>query len=130
MRTEPASTELLVELRATRATVLVPVTQPDRDLDWAAWRPDGLGSPLGVDAIAQAGLVLVPALAVAADGTRLGRGGGSYDRALARCAPGTIIAALLFEGETFPELPRDEWDVPVTAVVTPYGWFEVGGIPI
>ena len=42
--------------------------------------PDG--ERLGVDAIATADVVLVPGLAVAADGMRLGRGGGSYDRAL------------------------------------------------
>jgi 5-formyltetrahydrofolate cyclo-ligase len=128
LRTEPGSVELLTAL-AARAEVIVPVTLPDRDLDWARW-PDGRGAPLGAAAIGRAGLVIVPALAVAADGTRLGRGGGSYDRALARCAPGAVIAALLFDGETVPELPRDPWDVPVSAVVTPSGWFELGGIPI
>lgn len=130
LRTEPGSTELLAELRAAGADVIVPVMQADRDLDWAPWQPDGLGAPLGLAAISAAGLVLVPALAVAADGTRLGRGGGSYDRALARCAPAAMVTALLFDRETVAELPRDEWDVPVGAVVTPSGWFEVGGIPL
>ena len=48
--------------------------------------PDG--DLLGVDSVAEADLVLVPALAVGADGTPLGRGGGSYDRALARVPAG------------------------------------------
>ncbi|HJQ43915.1 MAG TPA: 5-formyltetrahydrofolate cyclo-ligase, partial [Jatrophihabitantaceae bacterium] len=126
MRTEPGSLELLAALRDAGATVLVPVVLPDRDLDWAPWSPDALGAPLGVDAIGRAALVLVPALAVAADGARLGRGGGSYDRALARCAGETLTAALLFDGELVDELPRDEWDVPVAAAVTPRGWFPVG----
>lgn len=122
MRTEPGSVELLAGLRALGATVLVPVTQPDRDLDWAPWLPDAIGAPLGVTAIADASVVLVPALAVAADGTRLGRGGGSYDRALARCGPSTLVAALLFEDEVVDTLPSDAWDRPVGAVVTPSGW--------
>jgi 5-formyltetrahydrofolate cyclo-ligase len=125
-RTEPGSLELLAALRAAGATVLVPSTLADRDLDWAPWSPDAIGRSLGVDAIARATLVLVPALAVSTDGTRLGRGGGSYDRALARCAPRTRIAALLFDGELVDELPRNDWDVPVTAAVTPRGWFPVG----
>jgi 5-formyltetrahydrofolate cyclo-ligase len=66
--------------------------------------------------------VLVPALAVARDGVRLGRGGGSYDRALARVAPGTPRVALLFDGELVDALPADPWDVPVTDAVTPAGW--------
>lgn len=121
-RTEPGSRELLEALGALGARVIVPVTLPDRDLDWAPWSADRLGPLLGRDAIADADLVLVPALAVARDGTRLGRGGGSYDRALARCGAGTPIAALLFAGELVGSLPRAEWDRSVTAVVTPVGW--------
>jgi 5-formyltetrahydrofolate cyclo-ligase len=121
-RTEPGSPTLLEELTARRLRVLVPVTLADRDLDWAEWTTDGAGSPLGTNAIAAADVVLVPALAVATDGTRLGRGGGSYDRALARCRQHAPIAALLFSGEFVESLPRDPWDHPVTAVVTPDGW--------
>ena len=42
------------------------------------------GPRLGRAAVAEAQLVVVPALAVDRRGLRLGRGGGSYDRALAR----------------------------------------------
>jgi 5-formyltetrahydrofolate cyclo-ligase len=122
LRTEPGSVELLAALAARGIRVLVPVTLPDRDLDWTAWSPSGDASGLGRDAIATAGLVLVPALAVARDGTRLGRGGGSYDRALARCAPDAVTVALAFEGEIVDRLPRDPWDVAVSAAVTPSGW--------
>jgi 5-formyltetrahydrofolate cyclo-ligase len=122
LRTEPGSLELLAELTARGIRVLVPVTLPDRDLDWTVWSPRSGGEPLGLDAVASAGLVLVPALAVARDGTRLGRGGGSYDRALARCSPDATVAALLFDGELLDRLPRDDWDVPVAVAVTPAGW--------
>ena len=127
MRTEPGSTELLAALHERGTTVLVPVTLPDRDLDWVEWTPAGSGAQLGVEAIATAELVLAPALAVARDGTRLGRGAGSYDRALARCAADATLTALVFDDEVVEQLPHDEWDVPVQAAVTPSGWRALGG---
>lgn len=127
MRTEPGSIELLAALHARGITVLVPVTLADRDLDWTEWAPGGAGASLGVDAIGGVDLVLAPALAVARDGMRLGRGGGSYDRALARCAADSVLAALVFDDEVLDEVPHDEWDVPVQAAVTPGGWLELAG---
>jgi 5-formyltetrahydrofolate cyclo-ligase len=121
LRTEPGSVELLDDLINQGVRVITPVLLEDNDLDWMPWGVVD-GAPLGVDAIADVDAVLVPALAVAADGTRLGRGGGSYDRALARVAAGTRIAALLFDGETVTEVPAEPWDVPVNAVATPDGW--------
>jgi 5-formyltetrahydrofolate cyclo-ligase len=64
---------------------------------------------------------------VARDGTRLGRGGGSYDRALARCPAATMCAALVFDDEIVHWLPRESWDVPVHAAVSPSGWTTLGG---
>jgi 5-formyltetrahydrofolate cyclo-ligase len=127
MRSEPGSTELLDGLTRTGVTVLVPILLADRDLDWGEWDPTAqeAGPALGVSAIGRADVLLVPALAVAHDGTRLGRGGGSYDRALRRTPAGIPVAALLFEGELVDELPRDDWDLPVSAVVTPAGWYEL-----
>jgi 5-formyltetrahydrofolate cyclo-ligase len=125
--TEPGSTALLDALTDRGMRVLVPVLLPDRDLDWAEWDAGAqrAGAALGVAAIAAADAILVPALAVARDGARLGRGGGSYDRALRRAAPGIPSAALLFAGEFVEALPTDEWDEPVTAVVTPDGWHDL-----
>ena len=123
LRTEPGSTELLAALAADGYRLIVPVTLPDRDLDWTEWHPAGASGPsLGVDAVAAAALVLVPAFAVDPAGHRLGRGGGSYDRALARVPAGTPVAALLYRDELVPDVPVDSWDLPVTSVVTPDGW--------
>jgi 5-formyltetrahydrofolate cyclo-ligase len=124
LRTEPGSPELLTELARRGISVLVPLLLADRDLDWAPWRPDtaAAGAAVGRDALSAADAVLVPALAVATDGTRLGRGGGSYDRALPRARPDTVVAALLYDGELRAALPRDPWDQRVSAVVTPSGW--------
>ena len=128
LATEPGSIELLVELHRAGYQVLVPITLPDRDLDWAVWRLTRQARlPLGPDAIATAALVLLPAFAVDRAGRRLGRGGGSYDRALARVPAGTPTAALLFDDELVDEVPVDDWDRPVSAVVTPSGWLDLTG---
>lgn len=124
LRTEPGSVDLLRSLSTLGVRVLVPVLLADRDLDWREW-PAG-SDTLGRDGIAAADAVLVPALAVDRRGVRLGRGGGSYDRALSRVEAGAPRAALLFDGELVARLPTNDWDQPVTATVTPSGWREVG----
>jgi 5-formyltetrahydrofolate cyclo-ligase len=108
---EPGGADLPSVLAATGARVILPVLRPDNDLDWAAFTgslapgPRGLSEPsgdrLGVDGIRSASLILVPALAVDRVGQRLGRGGGSYDRALDRASrpgAGSPIADLLVTG--------------------------------
>jgi 5-formyltetrahydrofolate cyclo-ligase len=125
--TEPGTAALLAGLSARGVEVLLPVLLPDGDLDWAlagggvAPAAHGLmepcGARLGRDAIADCSLVVVPALSVARDGARLGRGGGSYDRVLPRTS-GEVVA-LLHDGETVTALPTEPHDQPVDAVVTP-----------
>ena len=97
---EPGTAPLLHALVAAGQRVVLPVLLPDGDLDWAAFAGDqdlaparfGLLEPagrrLGVEAVATADAVLVPGLAVSARGERLGRGGGSYDRAPDGCPSG------------------------------------------
>lgn len=70
-------------------------------------------------ALAEADLVFVPALAVDADGTRLGRGGGWYDRALARRASHARVVAVCWPWECVDRLPREPHDAPVDAALTP-----------
>ncbi len=69
-----------------------------------------------------ADLVLAPGLAVDASGTRMGQGGGCYDRALPRRRPGVPVVVLLHPGELLggddEPLPRDPHDQPVDAVLT------------
>jgi len=64
-------------------------------------------------------VVLVPALAVDTAGQRLGRGGGSYDRALARVGPLIPVIALLYDGELLDQVPTEPHDTPVRAVARP-----------
>lgn len=128
---EPGTGLLLDALRAAGKRVLLPVLRADNDLDWCLFDGDlapasrGLLEPagprLGVEAIAEAQVVLVPGLAASAEGDRLGRGGGSYDRALARVGAGVPIGVLLHEDETGLDVPTEVHDRRVTHVVTPSG---------
>ncbi len=79
------------------------------------------GPRLGVEAVASADVVLLPGLAVGSDGVRMGRGGGSYDRILARLVPGTFTCVLLHDGEVLPSVPAEAHDLPVDAAATPSG---------
>lgn len=130
---EPGTTLLLDALNAAGKRVILPVLLPDNDLDWAAYAgPESLaaagralleptGQRLGVDAVATADVVLVPGLAVGSTGLRMGRGGGSYDRALARVPVGTFTCVLLHADEVLDHVPAEPHDRPVSAVVTPEG---------
>jgi 5-formyltetrahydrofolate cyclo-ligase len=111
--------------------LLLPVLLPDLDLDWAVWSVgdplvaadrglrEPAGSRLGPGALGTVALVLVPALAVDRRGRRLGRGGGSYDRALARVPSQALTVALLHDGELVDALPGEPHDRPVDAAITP-----------
>ena len=133
---EPGTRHLLDVLAGRGVLVLVPVLLADGDLDWAEYdSSDALepaargllepaGPRLGVGALARADVVLTPALAVDRSGARLGRGGGSFDRALARVKPGALVTALLHDGELLPpreRVPVEAHDVPVHAAAQPIG---------
>jgi len=62
-------------------------------------------------------LFLVPGVGFDEAGARLGRGGGWYDRVLARFACAGRLG-LAFELQLVPALPADPWDVAMHAVVT------------
>jgi 5-formyltetrahydrofolate cyclo-ligase len=122
---EPGGPDLPFVLVGTGARVLLPVLLPDNDLDWAVFTgdlapgPRGLSEPVGprLGRLRSADLILVPALAVDRAGHRMGRGGGSYDRALTRAtAP---IIALLHDHELIEEVPAEPHDLPVHGVITP-----------
>jgi 5-formyltetrahydrofolate cyclo-ligase len=129
--TEPDTHGLVFALWKRGGYVVLPVLLPDGDLDWASYEgpgslapgPRGLLQPTepvrGPGTVARADVVLVPALAVDASGHRLGRGGGSYDRALARVGGQVPTLALIYDGELVAALPTEAHDRPVRAVVRP-----------
>lgn len=138
--TEPGTLPLLDALRARGVRVLLPVLLPDNDLDWGVYASESsltrvrhsgrmallepAGERLGPHAVTEADVVLLPGLAVDARGMRLGRGGGSYDRVLARLEaadahPARVV--LLYDTEVVEHVPEEGHDRPVQAVVTPSG---------
>ncbi len=108
--------------------VYVPATAPDHRLTWArltGWMqltpgrygileptpalPRELAPPSGA-------LCLTPGLAFAHDGTRIGYGGGYYDRFLA--AFSGLSVGLAYDGQVYTALPAAPYDVPVDMLVT------------
>ena len=131
---EPGTGPLLESLSASGVEVLLPILLPDGDLDWAPYTgPQGLVAAsrgmlepvtegVGPAAVTAVDAVFVPGLAVDQRGTRLGRGGASYDRALTRVGGRVFTCALLHDGEVLDvRVPRDGHDVPVAAAATPSG---------
>lgn len=82
-------------------------------------QPDG--EARGAESLKEADLIVIPALAASADGTRLGQGGGWYDRALMHRSPGVPVVAVIFDDEVVEAglIPAEPHDVPVDAIVTP-----------
>jgi 5-formyltetrahydrofolate cyclo-ligase len=142
--TEPDTGPLLDALAARGVEVLLPVLGAGLQREWATYagrhdllqrapgRPPEPSTPsLGAEALAKADVIVAPALAVDTSGTRLGQGGGWYDRALAHARPGTPVVALVFAEELYDAavrpLPREPHDRTVDMVATPERWQSLGG---
>lgn len=124
----PDAVPLLDALIGVR--ILVPIARAGLPMRWAEYRPGelvpapfGLREPpppwLGPGAIAEATLLLVPALAVDRRGNRLGRGAGFYDRALTFAAADARLVAVVRDDELLDDLPAEPHDVPMTHALTP-----------
>jgi 5-formyltetrahydrofolate cyclo-ligase len=134
---EPGSIVLLDTLLGLGKRVLLPVARNDADgvplpMRWGLYRPGGLVAArmglqepqeplLPAEAIADATVVFVPALAVDRVGVRLGRGAGFYDRTLPLAGPTARLVAVIRDDELVDELPAEPHDVPMTHALTPRG---------
>ncbi|HTU72164.1 MAG TPA: 5-formyltetrahydrofolate cyclo-ligase [Trebonia sp.] len=128
---EPATRSLVYALWKRGSYVVLPILLPDGDLDWASFEgpeslvpgPRGLLQPAepprGQPTVSRADIVLVPAVAVDRSGNRLGRGGGSYDRALARVGDQVPVIALVYDTELVDAVPVQPHDRAVRAVARP-----------
>ena len=79
----------------------------------------GIHEPLGTWPKVVPDLLLVPLLAFDAQGTRLGYGGGFYDRTLAQLKVPAI--GIAYAGQQVASLPRGPHDMALTMVVTEQG---------
>lgn len=143
-RGEPPTDDALTQLAARGVHVLLPVLGPGLSRNWglfkghedlserAPGRPlEPSGPTWTADVLNQVDVVIIPALAVDGLGTRLGQGGGWYDRALAELNTPTTVFALVFDEElvSTQRLPRADYDRPVDAVITPTRLFLLEGSP-
>jgi 5-formyltetrahydrofolate cyclo-ligase len=123
---EPDTSEINKQLMAVGKNLFLPRLLADGDIEWVPW--DGSKEklkatgksfePIGDAQIVELDVIIVPALHVDPTGMRLGQGGGSYDRALAKSRAWNI--ALLHRGELTSELlPTQSHDQKVDAAATP-----------
>ncbi len=133
---EPPTGPLIEALLTAGHEVIVPITLEDYRLEWTYAAPGTVGDEqtvtrrpleggrqtLGTDALATCDLIVTPGLAVDRHGTRLGQGGGCYDRALAHRNPAAPVITLLHEGEfSEVDLPHEDHDERVDGYVTTTG---------
>ena len=123
---EPSTEDLNQKLIADGIHIYLPRTLKNNDLEWVFWdgNPKNLKKvgkvfePIGAAVEPQLDVIIVPALHIDQSGNRLGQGGGSYDRALAKSNAWKI--ALVHPGEiTSDPLPVTEFDQRVNAAATP-----------
>jgi 5-formyltetrahydrofolate cyclo-ligase len=90
--------------------------------------PFGMMQPKRTAPVVEPDLVLVPLLAIDGSGTRLGRGKGHYDRALAGLRKGgaRLIGVGWPQQRLTSIIPADAWDIPLHAFASPEGveWFK------
>ncbi len=125
--TEPSTGDLNEEIIKSGRTLFLPRVLKDNDLEWVAW--DGKTSSLSKKGKIQEptgsattepeiDLIIIPTLCADRSGTRLGQGGGSYDRALPKLSAWRI--GLIYAGElSNTEIPNEAHDVKLNAVATP-----------
>ena len=86
----------------------------------------GVAQPAAAAPALTPDVLFVPLVGFTDAGARLGQGGGHYDRWLA-AHPGTIAIGLAWDCQLVDDLPNEDHDLPLSAVITPtrlYGPFE------
>ena len=127
---------ILVKLMDSNQTVVLPVVLgPERPLDLRVWEQgaslyeSGFGTlaPSELAPRAEPDIVIMPLLGFDGSGTRLGYGGGYYDRTLAAMTRKPRLVGLAFAAQELEHIPREPHDVPLDAVVTEAGIRHFGG---
>lgn len=130
MQTEPPTTLLRSKLLELGKDVALPIMKPGNKLAWGfdgtnlVKNSYGIFEPMPAEIdISIAGAILIPALRVGRDGSRLGRGAGYYDRALASVPThqlgGPIRICLVFDDEVDDSVPSEPHDALIDVIVTP-----------
>lgn len=130
MAQEPPTSGLRTTLRDLEVLVVVPIMGPNRSLAWGfdsdpmTTNSFGIAEPpaSNID-LNSLPLMLIPALSAGLDGSRIGRGAGYYDRALAKTKPssqgGPLRVCVLFDDEVSPTVPHEAHDEKLDFILTP-----------
>lgn len=130
IRDEVDCQPILVRLMDGGQTVILPVVNgPEEPLEFRVWGADaplyeaGFGTlaPSDLAPRSEPDLILMPLLGFDKAGTRLGYGGGYYDRTLATMRKKPMLVGLAFSAQGFDHIPREAHDIPLDAVVTENG---------
>lgn len=97
--------------------------------DGAPLYPAGFGTlaPAETAPLIEPDVILMPLLGFDKHGTRLGYGGGYYDRTLAHIGKKPRLIGFAFASQEIDYIPREVHDVPLEAVVTETGYRRFGG---
>jgi 5-formyltetrahydrofolate cyclo-ligase len=121
---------ILIRLMDEGRPVCLPVVTGDEEpLEFRLWED---GTPLyeaGFGTLAPSDLapkvtpdiIITPLLGFDARGTRLGYGGGYYDRTLERLSTKPLLVGLAFAAQEMDEIPHEAHDVPLDMVITETG---------
>lgn len=123
---EAPAQRLAAQLQAMGKSIALPrVIDRIGGMDFLAWRPEDQlvpgpfrtshpepkSAPVAPDAI------IAPLVGFDRAMTRLGQGGGYYDRAFARF-PDALRIGIAWSAQEFDQLPADPWDLPLHAILT------------
>jgi 5-formyltetrahydrofolate cyclo-ligase len=121
---------ILIRLMDSGQPVVLPVvTGAEAPLQMRVWEPGASLYEAGFGTLAPSELapqmepdiVLMPLLGFDDDGTRLGYGGGYYDRTLAGLSRRPQLIGLAFSAQELDAIPREPHDVALDAVITEHG---------
>lgn len=104
--------------RRDRSITARAVLDPQHDLLPSRFQFREPAASLPVVPVEQLDLVIVPGIAFDAQGRRLGRGAGYYDRFLATMGSQASLCALAFNPQLVEAVPAEAHDVPVQLIFT------------
>lgn len=130
MATEPPTSVLRDKLHGLGKDVALPIMKPEHSLAWGFDGSELIKNSYGIAEpaadkidISRASAIIIPALRVGRDGSRLGRGAGYYDRVLTSVPKystgGPLRICLVFDDEVDDSVPSESHDESIDVIVTP-----------
>ena len=121
---------ILVRLMDSFQPVCLPVVLgDDQPLELRLWEQGAALYEAGFGTLApsefapqvEPDIIIVPLLGFDKRGTRLGYGGGYYDRTFDRLTKRPRLVGIAFAAQELDEIPREAHDIPLDIVITEHG---------